>query len=105
MALLVGFQLWLAAGLALPSINLSKVSFRQEQRTAAYKAYSERRSPESKAAFEEEVRLALRYVNHRQLTKAAVLSMTFLAFDAAVVFLWRCRAKQKTACAPPLAIS
>jgi len=92
--LLVVFQWSLVAALSFQPVNIFKIRFRQEQRAAVFKALSEEQSPANKAALQEEIRLARRYIERRQLTKAGVLMGIFLCADGIGIYLWR----KKTSC-------
>ncbi len=84
--ILIVAQIWFACQVSFVPFNAVRASYRREQRAAALKAREENPSPATQARLQEELRLAARYVTHRQLVQAGVLLAAFLAFDIAFIY-------------------
>lgn len=87
--LLILFQIGLAAALAFRSTNVAGISYRHVERTTAIHALAEHPSPETKAAAQNEMRLAAKHVSHQQLPGWGILTALFLVFDAAGYYGWK----------------
>ena len=95
MVLLVLAQLWLVCELTMAPVNPARISFRREQRAAAFKARSEKRTPETEAAVREELRLASKHVHREWLRNTGALFAAFLCVDAIVIYAWRQQGARK----------
>ncbi len=87
-------QVWLACQLAFTPFNAVKVTYRREERAAALKAEAENPSPTTRAALQEEIRLAARHVHSRQFASAGVIFVSLVGFDLLCIYAWR-RIQQK----------
>jgi hypothetical protein len=80
------------AAMPLMSGNPARVSFRHEERFAAWKAMGANRSPQTEAAFFNELRLASRYEIKQKLPKCAATFAAFLLLNAVCLYpYWRAR--------------
>ena len=86
----------LVLNLTVHPVNLYKASFRSEQRAAALTAMIKDRSPEHKAAYNEEVRLTAMHIGEQQLIAAGIFFLFFLFIDALVFYPRKQCAQNKT---------
>jgi hypothetical protein len=85
--LLILLQVVFISELALmPHDNLFRISYRRPQRDAAVKAKTDNPSAATFAAVTEELRLAGRYVQHRQFVRAGALAGVFVVLDIAFIY-------------------
>ena len=72
--------------------NPARVPYRRQERFAALEAMHARPSPETQAAFRDELRLASRYETKQKLPKCALIFAAFLILDAVCIYpYWRRR--------------
>ena len=77
--------------------NPARVPYRQKELRAALDAMATNRSPETEAAFRNELRLISRYETKQKLPKCAVTFAAFLLLDAVCIYpYWRSRHEKKT---------
>jgi hypothetical protein len=81
--LLILFEIWLAAEIALQPFNAARGSFRHDERAAALKAMSEHPSPETKAAMQSELHLNAAHIVHQQFVQGGILLGVFFVLDVA----------------------
>ena len=87
--LLLSFELLLVVAMSFRPGNLAKISYRREQRSAAFEALRNNPSPENKAAVQEELRLAGKNVMRQQSKTAGALLALFLVADGVAFYLWK----------------
>ncbi len=87
MGLVMVVQLWIAAAIFLDAPNPLRTSFRREQRRAALEMYSQDPSPENRAAWQEELRLARHHVSRGQFPAAGILLGVFAGADILVILV------------------
>jgi hypothetical protein len=87
--LLIAFEIFLAAGIALQPFNAARGSYRHDERAAALKAMSEHPSPETKAAMQRELHLNAEHIVHQEFMFCGVLIVVFVLLDIACFYGWR----------------
>jgi hypothetical protein len=88
-ALVVLGQLVLVMLVTQTGQNVTKTSFRQQQREAAETAVLSNQSPENMAAWQQEVRLAGNHVARQEFARACVVLVVLLGFEAIAIRSWR----------------
>ena len=68
------------------AVNTSKVSYRRQERFDAMKAYFNERTPEKKAAFDEEMKKVNSYIAHEQLMNIGIPFAALLFFEGVVFY-------------------
>lgn len=72
--------------------NLAKEPYRREERAAALKVMADNPTPANKAAFQEELRRDMHYINRRDWTRAGFVLAGFLLLDGLVILgIHKCR--------------
>jgi len=87
--LLIAFEIFLAAGIALRPFNAARGSYRHDERAAALKAMADHTSPETKAAVQRELHLNEEYIVHQEFVFCGVLLVVFILVDIACFYAWR----------------
>jgi hypothetical protein len=88
-ALVIIVQLFLVAQFTLRPVNLAKIPYRRAERAAALTTWIQDKTPENKAAFDQELRLASRHTAIQQFTFTGVVFVAILSFEALVIYLGR----------------
>ena len=89
LVILIVAQVWIAFQIALEPVNLAKVDYRRQERTAAFDALHENPSPATEAAVKEELIRAGNHVRLRQFTSAGVIFAAFVVLDVFGLYLYR----------------
>jgi hypothetical protein len=87
--LLILFQVWLGAEIALQPFNAARGSYRHEERAAAFKAMGEHPSPETKAAVQRELQLSVEHIDHQRFIQCAIFVVVLSMLDVACYYGWR----------------
>lgn len=85
-ALIIVAQLYLVILFTLQPVNLARIPYRYQERSAAAMALARDQSPENRAAVQKEIELASRYTSKRQFTTAGIVFVTLLIFEGFVVY-------------------
>lgn len=94
--LLILAQIWFTCAVTIVPCNPFKVPYRRQERAAVLSALATNPSPVNKAALQQELSLARRYVSDRQYARAGVLLASLLALDIVCAYAWS-RAKRQVA--------
>jgi hypothetical protein len=84
--LVIVVQLFLVAQFTIRPVNLARIPYRRAERAAALEVFTQNRTPESEAAFHEELRLASRHTYAQQLALTCVVLLPILSFEAWLVY-------------------
>jgi hypothetical protein len=76
---------------------LAITTYRKQERIAAFEAMMTNHSPETVAAFNEEMRLATRYHNDRQFARSGVIFAILLLLDGFGIYFFGHYVKRKAA--------